>query len=120
MRLKASVAHSFPDVPFVLASQHQRLRFDGAYARARAAFKAARFGRLRLPANCAPLRDACGDPYDDIMPVNETIGHTSRLFCVLFGAPYGLNWRQAMAEAAEAALVGKGWFPSVLRAAAQG
>jgi hypothetical protein len=43
MRLKASVAHSFPDVPFVLAAMHQRLRIDGAYARARAVFKAARF-----------------------------------------------------------------------------
>src|SRR5665647_2785557 len=29
-----------------------------AYARARIAFKAARFGRLRLPANSAPLRGA--------------------------------------------------------------
>ena len=111
------VGRSFPEI---LSIRKPAPTASNLWGSARAAFKAARFGRLRLPANCAPLRDACGDPYDDIMPVNETIGHTSRLFCVLVGAPYGLNWRQAMAEAAEAALVGKGWFPSVLRAAAQG
>jgi len=56
MRLKASVAHSFPDVPFVLAAMHQRLRIHGAYARARAVFKAARFVaallQLRAAARC--------------------------------------------------------------------
>jgi hypothetical protein len=49
------VAHILDD-PFVMAAKHRRLRIDGAYARARVAFKAARFGRLRLPANSAPLR----------------------------------------------------------------
>jgi hypothetical protein len=47
-----------PLMSFRSESQHQRLRIYGAYARARIAFKAARFGRLRLPANSAPLRGA--------------------------------------------------------------
>jgi hypothetical protein len=41
-----------------IRSQHQRLRIYGAYARTRVVFKAARFGRLRLPANSTPLRGA--------------------------------------------------------------
>lgn len=58
MQLKASVAGSFPDVPFVLAAMHRRLRIDGAYARARAVFKAARFrasASLRLVQLRAPF-----------------------------------------------------------------
>jgi hypothetical protein len=56
LRLRVSVAHSI-DVPSD-QEQHQRLRIYGAYACARIALKAARFGRLRLPANSAPLRGA--------------------------------------------------------------
>jgi hypothetical protein len=41
-----------------IRSQYQRLRIYGACARTRVVFKAARFGRLRLPANSAPLRGA--------------------------------------------------------------
>jgi hypothetical protein len=37
------VGRSFPDEPFERSSQHRRLRIDGAYARARVTFKAARF-----------------------------------------------------------------------------
>jgi hypothetical protein len=56
-RLRALVAHSL-DVPFDPKAKHQRLCIFGVYTRARIAFKAARFSRLRLPANSAPLRGA--------------------------------------------------------------
>ena len=56
-RLGASVAHA-ADVPFDQKANTSGFEFMGTYARARIAFKAARFGRLRLPANSAPLRGA--------------------------------------------------------------
>jgi len=52
------VGCSFPDVPFVVAAKHRRLRIDGAYARARVAFKAARFVAALLQ-----LRAASRCPY---------------------------------------------------------
>jgi hypothetical protein len=52
------VGRHIADDPFDWEVSTLAASIYGAYARARIAFKAARFGRLRLSANSAPLRGA--------------------------------------------------------------
>src|ERR1700730_10898626 len=56
----------------------------GAYARARIAFKAARFGRLRLPANSVPLRGALRAAFERAAFPRGPCAPRSRARCMAF------------------------------------